>query len=143
MPAGVTTPHASSIAIRDARPEDREAIAAIQQACPEAGQWDAGGYDTTVAELDGRIAGFLVIRDLGEGESEILNLAVAPTLRRLGVARALLLPALRGSVFLEVRESNQTARKFYNSLGFQEVARRPGYYGNPPETGIVMKFHSC
>ena len=93
--------------------------------------------------MDGRVAGFLVVRSLGEGESEILNLAVAPENRRRGVARAMLLPALHGSVFLEVRESNRSAIAFYKSLGFQEVACRTDYYGNPPESAIVMKFHSC
>jgi ribosomal-protein-alanine N-acetyltransferase len=49
----------------------------------------------------------------------------------------------RGEIFLEVRESNQTARKFYESIGFQEIGRRRDYYKNPVESGIVMKFLSC
>jgi len=51
---------------------------------------------------------------------------------------------LRGSqVFLEVRESNQAARIFYKSMGFQEVSTRREYYEFPSEAAIVMKFHSC
>lgn len=129
--------------IRPAAPEDRDAIAAIQRLCPEAAAWDPAGYDVTVAEIAGRIVGFLVTRDLAEGEREVLNLAVAPDFRRRGIARNLLEPILRGVVFLEVRESNTAARNFYKCLDFLEVSRRPQYYSDPPESGIVMKFHSC
>jgi ribosomal-protein-alanine N-acetyltransferase len=92
------------------------------------------------------VAGFLVSRALVEGEIELLNLAVAPEFRRRGVARKLvesLLAESPGVVYLEVRESNQSARKFYNHMGFQEVGSRSGYYQAPPEAAIVMKFHSC
>ena len=71
---------------------------------------------------------------------------VAPRFRRQGVARQLLEPLLnlRGNrIFLEVRESNQAARIFYKSMGFQEVSVRYEYYEIPPESAIVMKFHSC
>jgi ribosomal protein S18 acetylase RimI-like enzyme len=76
----------------------------------------------------------------------MLNLAVAPEWRRQGVARMLVqswLREFRGTVFLEVRASNQSAQKFYKSLGFQELMIRPKYYSAPDESGIVMKFHSC
>lgn len=132
--------------IRPARAEDREAIAAIQSVSPEAARWDPAGYDVEVAEVAGRVVGFLVTRALGDAEFEILNLAVAPPQRRAGIARALvrwLCERVRGDVFLEVRESNLAARKLYQSLQFQEVSRRPDYYDYPSETGIVMKFHSC
>ena len=79
-------------------------------------------------------------------EREILNLAVVPDFRWKGVARALLdstLRAFRGCFFLEVRESNAVAQEFYKSLGFKELSKRRGYYESPPETAIVMKFHSC
>jgi ribosomal-protein-alanine N-acetyltransferase len=88
----------------------------------------------------------VVTRVLTGDEREILNLAVAPDFRRRGVARALLdgaLDGFHGSVFLEVRESNGIAQEFYKSLGFKEVSKRKEYYDSPPETAIVMKFHSC
>lgn len=132
--------------IRHARPDDAAAIAHIQSESPEASQWDPAGYDVTVAELDGRVVGFLVTREVAAGEIEILNLGVAPSQRRAGIARALVEPLLKRvpcDVFLEVRESNSTAREFYQTLGFQELSRRQNYYENPPEAAIVMKFHSC
>jgi [ribosomal protein S18]-alanine N-acetyltransferase len=136
-------------AIRRGGADDLDAVAAIQQASLPAARWDVADYldrDFLVA-LDGnRIVGFLAARSLAADEREILNLAVAPDFRRKGVARALLasaFDAFHGSVYLEVRESNEVARKFYKSLGFKELSKRKGYYDSPPETAIVMKFHSC
>jgi ribosomal-protein-alanine N-acetyltransferase len=39
---------------------------------------------------------------------------------------------------LEVRESNERARKFYYRNGFIDVAIRKNYYRNPVEDAIVM-----
>jgi [ribosomal protein S18]-alanine N-acetyltransferase len=133
------------VTVRPAREEDRAAIAEIQRASPDASQWDPEGFDVTVAEVDGRVVGFLVTRAIAD-EVEILNLAVNPANRRSGVARALLQPLLERpslTLFLEVRESNTAARTLYQALRFQEVSRRRGYYEFPPGDGIVMKFHSC
>jgi ribosomal-protein-alanine N-acetyltransferase len=83
---------------------------------------------------------------VADDETEILNLAVDPAFRRRGIGR-LLVDSIRlqagGTVYLEVRESNQGARKFYERLGFQVVTLRPLYYPDSLEAAIVMKFHSC
>jgi ribosomal-protein-alanine N-acetyltransferase len=135
--------------IRRGEAGDLAQVAAIQHASPEAPRWNAAeylNYDLLVAVCENRVAGFLAWRALVEGESEILNLAVAPEFRRQGVARRLwkaFLGVTPGTVFLEVRESNKAARNLYVSLGFQELGRRPGYYQAPLEAAIVMKFHSC
>ncbi len=135
------------IEIRPATSGDLEAIGAIQRRAPEAAQWPAPEclkYDCTLAVMDGRVVGFLVSRAAAD-EREVLNLAVDPGYRRRGVARALLGAAINrspGRWFLEVRESNRTAREVYRSLGFIEVSRRPEYYENPREHAIVLKFFS-
>jgi ribosomal-protein-alanine N-acetyltransferase len=134
--------------IRAGRPEDLPAITAIQEASPEAARWNPSdylGYDLRVAVRNGALAGFLAVRTVGD-EAEILNLAVAPESRRQGVARGLLrslFESFRGTVFLEVRESNEAARLTYQAIGFTEVSRRKGYYDSPPEAAVVLKFHSC
>jgi ribosomal-protein-alanine N-acetyltransferase len=128
---------------------DLDEIAAIQAGCPEAAQWrleDYLGFDFRVCILDGRIAGFAVSRVTAPGERELLNLAVSTEFRRRGVGAQLVRQLVTEAgvcVFLEVRESNRAARLFYKALGFQEVGIRSTYYDNPPESGIVMKFHSC
>ncbi len=127
---------------------DAEAVAAILAASPEAAQWqpaDNPDQQLLVAEVEGRVAGFLVWRAIDSAESELLNLAVAPEFRRRGVARGLFkLFQERAAtvIFLEVRESNMAARGLYNSLGFQEVGVRRQYYPKSLESAIVMKLHS-
>jgi ribosomal-protein-alanine N-acetyltransferase len=134
---------------RRAETHDLAEVLAIQQVSPEASQWDAVGYaehELLVAVNGARVIGFLAWRPITDGERELLNLAVAPDSRRKGAGRALVtafLGAATGKVFLEVRESNDTARKFYKSLGFQEVMVRKKYYNSPDESAIVMLFHSC
>jgi ribosomal-protein-alanine N-acetyltransferase len=128
---------------------DLPEIAAIQAACPEAAQWRPEEYldlDFHVCILDGRIAGFAVSRITAPGERELLNLAVGTEFRRRGVGAQLVRQLLTEAgvcFFLEVRDSNRAARLFYKALGFQEVGLRPRYYQSPPESAIVMKFHSC
>jgi polysaccharide biosynthesis protein PslH len=136
------------IQIRTATESDVEQIRAIQSTAPEASQWQPGDYltfDCTVAWMDGRVAGFLVSRRVADGEREILNVAVHPDFRRLGVASTLLrweMARCPGAIFLEVRESNSSARRLYEGLGFETVGSRPGYYENPNEPGIVMRIFS-
>jgi ribosomal-protein-alanine N-acetyltransferase len=135
--------------IRPGEPRDVAEIRAIQSACPQSAQWDPTQYlsfDLLVAADGIRVAGFLAARTLAPGECELLDLAVAPEFRRQGVGRSLIEASFRrspGTIFLEVRPSNAGARMFYKSLGFMEVSSRPGYYHDPPEAAIVMKFHSC
>ena len=141
--------------IRPGGPADLTEIRAIQEASPEASQWEPSDYllyDLRVTvEDDGRLSGFAVSRQTASDERELLNLAVAPRFRRRGVARRLVesivlesrQTSVGVSVFLEVRESNLRAREFYKSLDFQEVSKRQNYYDQPLESAIVMKFHSC
>jgi ribosomal protein S18 acetylase RimI-like enzyme len=134
---------------RPAGATDLAAVGSIQYQSPGASHWPPEDYlqhNFWVATLDGSLAGFLVWRRLAVDEAEILNLAIAPEFRRKRVAEGLFRAALgnfHGSVFLEVRASNESAQKFYKYLGFEVVTVRAFYYDSPPESAIVMKFHSC
>lgn len=134
--------------VRQATEQDLPFISEIQAAAPDASQWnprDYLAYECSVAERDGLVLGFLVIRAVAEREWEILNLAVAPGVRRQGIGRQLLGEAIgrhAGQCFLEVRESNEAARRFYERLGFKVITTRLQYYANPPDTAIVMKLYS-
>jgi len=134
--------------IRPATSADLEAIAAIQAASPEASQWDPADYldhDCRVAVTEGRVTGFLASHRVAPDEREILNVAVDRDQRRKGIARALLEHELargRGQWFLEVRASNVAAIHLYENAGFEHCGRRPGYYQQPAEEAIVMRFFS-
>jgi len=79
-------------------------------------------------------------------ESEIANLAVAAHARRRGVGALLLDRILHAAaafgaktVFLEVRESNASARKLYEARQFAVAGRRAKYYRQPDEDALVMR----
>ncbi len=139
----------TEVQIRPAGPDDLEAIRSIQALSPEASWWEPESYlshDCTVAVVSGRVVGFLVTRTVAPGEHEVLNMAIDPLFRRRGIATVLLkstLSRLEGALFLEVRESNQAARRLYGRLGFSETGLRGNYYRNPSESAVVMRFQSC
>jgi [ribosomal protein S18]-alanine N-acetyltransferase len=139
---------------RRLRTEDAEAVAEILRQSPEAVFWPEAsvkevlewkGIVGLACEVAGKVAGFLIGRHTGD-EAEVLNLAVAPGSRRRGEGGALLNMAMeefgmRGvsRVFLEVRESNETAIVFYEKHAFSKAGRREGYYRDPREAAIVME----
>jgi len=98
-----------------------------------------------VAELDGEIAGYVVLRKILD-EAEILSIAVKPEMRRKGIATELIKNALeeiKDSVkacFLEVRVSNKQAISFYEKIGFRKVGMRKKYYLLPEEDAILMRL---
>lgn len=78
-------------------------------------------------------------------EAHITNVAVAPTLRRLGFGRALMLEMMRTALLdgacqmtLEVRESNLAAQALYQGLGFEAAGRRRRYYADTGEDALIM-----
>ncbi len=113
-----------------------------------------------IAEVDARVDGelgrrvdaprepnalcaYLACRQMLD-ELWVLNVAVAPTARRQGLARRLLRCAFasataRGcsSTWLEVRAHNKNAHALYVATGFIERGRRPGYY--PPLPGSATR----
>ena len=78
-------------------------------------------------------------------EMHLLNVAVSPDHRRLGLGRFLVERAVgaavrRGvaTVFLEVRRTNNEARGLYERFGFVTVAVRRDYYEDPREDALVL-----
>ena len=78
-------------------------------------------------------------------ELHIHTLAVHPNQRRLGHARMLLGSVLAEAVregarsaTLEVRESNEPARRLYEAAGFVVKGRRRGYYDKPVEDALIL-----
>lgn len=92
-----------------------------------------------------RVAGYIGSQTV-MGETDMMNVAVAPDFRRQGVAQTLILALVdalkeRGShwLMLEVRDSNAPARALYEKLGFAEVGRRKNYYSKPREDALILR----
>lgn len=129
--------------IRDARPDDRDAIASIEAAAASH-PWSTDAIAATLAlpttialvvEADG-VAGHL-LASAAVDEGEVLTVAVLPDRRRAGLGRALLRACsdrwrARGvhTAFLEVREDNDAARALYAAEGWRPVGARRGYYAD-------------
>ena len=78
-------------------------------------------------------------------EVHVVNLAVHPSRRRLGIGRQILAALLeagaqRGTevATLEVRSRNSAAQCLYESFGFRAVAIRKRYYRGPEDDAVVM-----
>ncbi len=97
-----------------------------------------------VARIAGRVAGYLCANVILD-EGHILNLAVRPQCRRLGIATSLIKEMIEimrdrdcRSVFLEVRASNEQARIMYAKFGFSLLGTRKNYYISPVEDAVIM-----
>ena len=92
------------------------------------------GYVSHVCELDNKLAGYCVM-STGASEAHILNLSIAQDYRRRGLGQRLLGHMLDtaklhnvGTVFLEVRPSNDGAIALYDKMGFNQIGTRRDYY---------------
>ena len=134
----------SPLHLRPGTEADLPGIALIQAASPEAAQWPPRDYlnhRLHIAEFHGAVVGFAVTRPLAADEHELLNIAISPANRGQNLGQRLLETAienLHGAIHLEARESNQAAIALYRKAGFYVSGRRPAYYQNPIEAGIVM-----
>jgi len=140
---------------RTATEGDLAAIMALERAVFPEDAWSedamraelahAGGrYAVAVGEAD-EVLGYAGLRVAG-AQADIQTIAVAPSARRQGIGRALIVELLeeargRGAteVFLEVRADNASARALYESLGFREIGVRPRYYSGRVDA-VVMRL---
>ena len=143
-------------AIEPASLRDAPALARIHGASFHHG-WGEGEFERMLTErntlvhrlrMGRKIVGFSVSR-MAADEAEILSIAVAQSHRGRGLSGNLLLTHLghlagRGvrTVFLEVEENNQPARRLYERAGFSVVGRRERYYPQPggePLNALLMR----
>ena len=97
-----------------------------------------------IDEQADKVVGFLVCH-LVVDEIEIMQVAVHPAQQKQGIAQQLLeqlasfaREKAAASIFLEVRESNQAAKKAYQKSGFEAIGVRKKYYHAPVEDAIIM-----
>ncbi|WP_173084302.1 ribosomal protein S18-alanine N-acetyltransferase [Fundidesulfovibrio magnetotacticus] len=135
-------------------PADIPGLVELERLC-FAVPWNAKQYRTVMDNPPFRVFGLHHDEGLAayltlfasDFEMEILNIAVRPDLRRMGLGRRMLAHVLqlcrkmgiqRG--YLEVRRSNAAARRLYEAFGFEEVGVRKGYYPDNREDAIVMRL---
>ncbi|MFO0936409.1 MAG: ribosomal protein S18-alanine N-acetyltransferase [Gemmataceae bacterium] len=99
-----------------------------------------------VAEQGDRIVGFMIY-ELHKNKLNVLNFAVAPHVRRMGVGSQMcqkLLAKLqshrRGKVTLAVRESNLPAQLFFKEHGFRANKVLKAYYEDSGEDAFSMEY---
>lgn len=130
-----------------------EAIAQLEKRC----FYDPWSIHSISSELENELSLWIVAMD-GEtlagyvgsqtvlGWADMMNLAVAPEYRRMGIGEELvnqLIHRLKANqvtcLTLEVRVSNLPASSLYEKMGFAEVGRRPNYYRNPREDARILR----
>ena len=104
------------------------------------------GYICLVMEQGKQLMGYAVLMMVLD-EAHLLNISVAQSHQGQGWGRYLLVQMMdigRGkgglNMFLEVRPSNHSALGLYESMGFNEMGIRPGYYPahNGREDAVLM-----
>ncbi|MCQ2091566.1 MAG: ribosomal protein S18-alanine N-acetyltransferase [Fibrobacter sp.] len=100
-------------------------------------------YESGSAE----ILGYAIFHLLGP-DTELLSIAVSDKVQRSGIGGELLLSGFSqlnfengDCCFLEVRENNQKARRFYEKFGFQLFGIRKKYYSDG-ENAALYKAES-
>lgn len=153
--------------VRPAKAADVPAIMNLEREATSAAHWPRQHYDslfpsipnsasercTWIAEEDRgwppEVLGFLIARRTNN-ECELENVVVSATARRKGIGRLLLAQFLAyarearvSSIFLEVRESNQAARRMYEKSGFGIAGLRKNYYSDPQENAVLYRLNLC
>ena len=141
LPTVPASPSAASL--RTMKLADLDGVMAIEAAVYPF-PWSRGNFVDSLAadhltglladEASGSVLGYYVAMAAVD-EMHLLNITVAPSAQRLGLARQMLgALAARCSersarqLWLEVRASNQGAQAAYLRLGFTRVGVRRGYY---------------
>jgi ribosomal-protein-alanine N-acetyltransferase len=140
------------VIVRPLRTDDLCQVARIeQQAMPAPwseeqlqAEIEAGNSIALVVEYNDHLCGYAFFRTCLP-ECELVHLVVAPEWQRRGAAFVLLEQALAdfsgqgyAMCFLEVRESNDAARRLYAKAGFLQTGTRKYYYSQPVEDALLM-----
>jgi ribosomal-protein-alanine N-acetyltransferase len=112
---------------------DKETMAVV--ACEGGkGQTKGAPGGAVAGSVATSVAGFAIM-EFGDERAHLVLLAVRPSHRRLGIGQRMLdwlLESARvagmASIHLELRASNDAARRFYRAMGFYETVLVPGYY---------------
>jgi ribosomal-protein-alanine N-acetyltransferase len=127
----------------------------LEAGCFAAAAWDRKTWEklfenrklfVTFEFQQGTLAGFVVVAQVGD-EGELLRIGVRENWRRKGIGRRLLESALQAlrlsgvaTLFLEVREGNQPAVRFYRQFGCRQTGKRKNYYSQPAGDALLFSY---
>ena len=148
-------------AIRDARPDEAPALAALQRRSADV--WDeyraqlaanpdaiepphraiADGRVRVAADASGRLLGFSVVLPIRDGRCELDDLFVEPEWMRRGVGRLLVADltaraAAAGASHVDVI-ANPNALAFYERLGFETTGQASTRFGEAPRMSLELR----
>jgi ribosomal-protein-alanine acetyltransferase len=152
--------------VRRAQAADLSAMMDLDRQSPSAAHWSRNRYQALfvmasgqkserlawVIEVEGEQPGILafLVAQRVDAEWELENIVVSGGARRRGLGARLLAELVAharaekgGEIFLEVRESNRSARALYRKAGFDETGFRRSYYSDPPEDAILCRLKLC
>ena len=99
-----------------------------------------------VAEYNDTIVGFIVY-ELNKTKIKLINLAVDPRFRRLGVATQMVAKLIgklnyqnRKRITFEIRETNLGAQLFFKTIGFQVIQILKNYHYEMEEDAYLMQY---
>ncbi len=99
-----------------------------------------------VAESGEKVVGFMIY-ELHKSKLHILNFAVHPSFRRLGVGSQMVAKLIsklsshrRTRISLEVRETNLAAQVFFSKQGFRALRVLRGFYDDSGEDAYLMEY---
>jgi ribosomal-protein-alanine N-acetyltransferase len=141
-----------TVTVRIAVPSDLPSISAIES-LSFSNPWQPDTFRSLltrdrvkvlIADRGGEVVGYAVLWWVLD-QGELANLAVHPDSQGMGTGARLLDQVISEakrvnieSLFLEVRESNEKAKRLYARRGFVQVSVRRGYYRNPPEDACIL-----
>jgi ribosomal-protein-alanine N-acetyltransferase len=139
---------------RTTSPDDLDQVAALEAEC-FTNPWTREMLERELHEPT--VARIYVVRDGARGiaafctcwviadELHINTVAVHPARRRAGLATRLMHHVMEdaaaagvGRAMLEVRASNEAARRLYAALGFVESGFRRNYYTQPEDDAVIL-----
>jgi ribosomal-protein-alanine N-acetyltransferase len=139
--------------IRIMREADLTTVAALERRC-HAFPWSLRLFREELANplsvvdllwRDTVLTGYLCSWQVCD-ELHILNVVIAPELRRRGLAGTLLRHVLQRArragcarTFLEVRDGNAGAIALYRAFGFRPTGRRRGYYADGEDALLLER----
>lgn len=99
-----------------------------------------------VAELNDRVVGFMIY-ELHKSKLHVLNFAVSPDVRRLGIGSQMVEKLIaklsthrRSKITLAIRERNLVAQLFFRGRDFKAVKVLRNYYEDSNEDAFLMEY---